>query len=898
MGAFLPGTLILANSDQGRALLASGYNAYASPIKPAPQLDTPTAGTAEGVATVLFPPLAVINGILSGIFGGVTQAPLTDVQSAIGKQFPNPDTTVCGTPIDISIVNAGKPATINIPCDDPQFGGPFRARDLDNLIVFYGLATFFQVMSKFISVGPSQNTSGGGGGGSEGPINISVNVDNSIPANVLRAVTNGINNGLDAGATQASKIAQDTTDKITSSLLSFTDQLGQSTKSIGDYIGSTLDNTLNNLFNPQSIFEQSINGSLSEIGGLVNSIQNEIVGPLGTQIEAINAAFGGIPASIEAIFQNLLKDLPSFLGPLIQILGPVGQQLAHIAEVLISHLPGVKGPVLWDDFGGLLAELAKAGAAIGGAAQTPDNVIYRPMDPLGPSCGSVEETSKNIDNWLGSNISIPCWAQEGIKFIRIVFVELLRLIPLVEQFYEQADELQNKSCQLRKLDPATMVRAWWRGIVDSGALNDELVVQGLSPARIKILSDLARYYYGPQEALDLFYRQVITPDQLNTLLQQVGMDADQIQAAKDGSFRLTSVEDAMSAWNRGLLTDEQLSQILGNNRLNTYQQDILKVLARRPPTVQEAMQGQLTRDAVQNFLLGSFTDVDTIPSWLDQFGRDNGLNESAVQSVWWAHWNIGGIGNWITSYYRGLRVYSELASVAKSLGIPETILTDLIESGRPLIPFRTIPSLRKAGIISDNDAKAELSKHGFDNKHIDWLLAYADRTANPVAATAASNVASLSVATARTLFDDGAITEDQYIAVLEAHKYTPDLAKAQAEADRLAYETKRRKQHIADLTAEVEASVITVDAALADLRANGFTDAEIARFEVSVRRATTKNVKHPTIAELDKFYKAALITQDQYRNELQLQGWADPWLTAFIGLIALPVTTTTSTGGS
>ena len=77
----------------------------------------------------------------------------------------------------------------------------------------------------------------------------------------------------------------------------------------------------------------------------------------------------------------------------------------------------------------------------------------------------------------------------------------------------------------------------------------------------------------------------------------------------------------------------------------------------------------------------------------------------------------------------------------------------------------------------------------------------------------------------------------------------------------------------------------------------GFTDAEKARFQATVRRATIKNVKRPSIAELDKFYKAALITIEQYKTELVAQGWADPWLTAFIGLVAPSPAASTPTAG-
>ena len=905
---FIPASA--SDAERARILAQFGITSGRTPFPISPQIAPIVAvGAAEGGP--IGAGIAVIAGvILAGIFGSTPQRALTDFQGKIKDIFPDPDSPVCGVDIPVPEWNGGTDATLNIPCSDPQFGQGFRAKDLDNLVVFYGILQIMKLFAGWITAKPFTSAGTSTGNPAEDTIinNVTV-IDQSASravSNVQSAVTRGIQdtiNGIES-------IQNQTATSIVGALTKFTDGFGTFTDNVGRFIGSALADSINKLFNPTSQLQQSLNSDIRAIGNVVSGIESDIVGPLGKAISDLDVAFGGFPQDVgiqlDKVFTPLLKDLAAVWkaiasGDLVELgkiahvifdflttnqhsLSDIARDLERIGVIF----PGsAHSTINWDDITEIGAQLKNMSAELAGITAHTIGEVTSPKDKIVERCDLTtfdDARSSAKDAVDGS----PDWLKSLVHGLFYILMELVSIEPLAEKARDLDIERLNKNCPIAKIDPSTVISLWRRGLLAEDDAKEELLVQGYNSSRQQALFDGTRHQPSPEELFEHFFRNVIDSNQVSEGLKQIGYTDEQIFAAKSVVAKLLEPSLLLQLWQRNLIDESEIRLALKVQRYSEADIDAILVSGFRPPNIQESIRSEAIRKVLGNFWLPFISDFDTIPQEVKDAGRAEGMNDDAIRAIWWEHWNILDPATWINLYYRGFRSGSELSAALDGFYIPKTLQLDLIDSNRPLIPFRTIPTILASGILTEDQARKKLQQHGFSAEDTDILIKYAERSKTKPAASTATAVKTLSIQNARTLFDDGALTEEQYVQILEAHGYTSDLAAKQAQVDTIAAHARQRKQQLTDLEAEVTVGTTTVDAALSQLSAAGFTEAEIARFQAAVRRRTTANVKRPSIAELDKFIKAQLITVQQYHDELAAQGWLEPWLSAFMGLVSAP----------
>lgn len=826
-----------------------------------------------GIGTAIGGAVGAVAGLIGSIFSGGPDTPTEQGQviAQLQAYFPDQNSLICGQTFDLSPLNGGLPLFATLPCGDPNYANVSRST-LEWFIKTYGLASFLQFVKPFLS------TTIGGAPGSASqapPATPTSGLDTALGnlTSTLGGVVGAITGAIDT-ATQTAQQGQLTgIGAVTGTLGAVTQGLNGLQGAITGTITSSIGGLLDSLFNPSGSVVGAIISAIDGLGREQNSLLTQIIGALDGQLSDLEKSLLGIPVSLGAILKDIFQNLPKILVDLVNVFpGPL-KDIVHAIEVLTGHIPKNSSSIDWSDLGNILATIAQAGVSIAGAVQSPDHVVLTPHDPLGVSCGGIDESNQRLASWLGHNVSLPCFVQDALAGMRLFFVELLRLLPFIEQFYEQAAELQNKSCPLTKLDPGSVIRAWQRQIITDDSSAEELAVQGFNSGRQKILKDLAAYLPSIGQSLDWWYRGVIVDSDFNTLLQQNGLTPGQTQAVKDGSTTLTPIDVGITAWLRGVITDDELSSIFTTNRFNTPQQDLYEVLSRRPPLPQEELEGTLKRGALGNFSLLSLTDFDTVPPGFSAACKRAGLDDDTAQRLWWIHWNLGGLNDWISAYYRGLRTLPELAAVAESFGVPATVLTDLIDIGRPLIPYRTIPGMIKGGIITEDRGRQLLAMHGFDSQSIDDLLKFATTGTKSSKATTAQAQHDVSLSTARTAYDDGILTSDQYVALLKAHGLDDNAAATELQVADLSNEVKARKQLSTDIVNEYNAGMLDQQSAIQQLATSGLSVAEQAAAVRKMKSASSSKAKQPSEAELRAWAKATIISPDEYYSRLVTIGW-------------------------
>ena len=100
-------------------------------------------------------------------------------------------------------------------------------------------------------------------------------------------------------------------------------------------------------------------------------------------------------------------------------------------------------------------------------------------------------------------------------------------------------------------------------------------------------------------------------------------------------------------------------------------------------------------------------------------------------------------------------------------------------------------------------------------------------------------------------------------------------------------ELEDRKAEQAVIIESAKIGNITIEEARAQLDTLGLETAERDKALVKLERVIQANVKQPSKADLDKFLKNELISEDEYRTNMRRLGYSNFWIDKYIQLIAL-----------
>lgn len=900
-------------------------------------------GTIGGVIGSVIPGVGTVIGAVAGSFlgslfgGGGGQATPTLTQTFVDtlrQYFPDQNAPVCGTPVPVDFLNAGAPAFLNIPCSDPTLGGLTRS-GIEWWISQVGLGIVAKNLGNFFTAPQTQQQSA-----ASPNVNVVVNNLETIGDTVISSLADAVNKGITATTDQLeqfqtslfgkigdvlSSIGSSIWNGIKDALSALGSKIGDIVKGIVDNLPSILKAVLNEIGKLVNDLRGVLVDILNKVGPVLDSIAKEVQNINDHLIQPLANLYNTTIKTIADLTIAIQKDLHDGLSGILKIPTDIANGLTSLDATMTRTVQqlGQTNSKVWTDI--LYDEntkkvgvsLSGVAGSLAGAFGTKTNTTFRPSSETltDPTLANSLPTIITALNSIASDLVKGVWktlqdpAKAGELLVSVsagILAEVFEPFEIVlflwevmkaplEIMGELAAEKVRTLVPLEKLPAVNVVEAWKRSFLSAEQMDEELLLQGISKDRSKLLRDLSQYVEQANTLADYAFRGIISDTDFTGGLHALGFTDPQIAAFREGNYRILEPTTAQEAYRRGIIDEDALKIVLAVNRYTADQQTLLTDLAFRPSTSDEALQGIANRTALGQFTIGS-SDFDNPPQWFSDAAKTEGLDDNAIRNKWWAHWNVGTLQTWIQLYFRGIRTLSELQNMLDRYFIPRELHQDFIDSLRPLIPYRSLPSFVKAGYLTDSDARKELASHGFDLHHINIIMSAATATTSKTAAATTQQTKQLSLQNARTLFEDGVLTLEEYSAILEAHGYSAELAAAQAQVDQVAAQTKQRKQALSDLQAQVEVGQTTIDDAVQLLTQNGYTQAEIARFQKTVARYTKAAEKHPSVANLKAFYKAQIITADQFKQELQSQGWADIWVSAFLALDTVQ-TPASSTGG-
>lgn len=821
----------------------------------------------------------------------------------------------------------------NGTCIDYDLCGPGYAMDIDGFCKpIFGGPTYSggPPPGTYPPTSPSQTTTTTTTTG--GPAYVTVDVNNSVnlTEQVVQPIADAINSAINANTQiindqraalekAINSEIQESTDQITNGIRAASTNLGDevkitstalaaSTAATVGTVAASINSEIDAVKNTITPILSSITGFIDKVNAEVQKINDTFVEPL---LNLYNSTIGTIATLTAAIETDLKQGITGLLQLPLQLatqlasfdatLDRTVQQLGAVNKQTVTESIDYLGQKFPEPFSKALSQ-SLTGKSVGNSLSTTfaDKVTLSSESLSQVSAEAIaglghllkELLSITSETFKGSlNDMHANWGSVESMFIGLLdgglslLTTLTAMGALAGPLIEAAEEEAHTLIPITKLDPATVIEALRRGFIETDAALKELRTRGIDATRSQVLIDMSVFLADANQALDWWYRGIINDTDIIENLSAHGFKAIDIAALKEGSTNLPALSDLIRWMDFGIITVDQFrenakaaryTQAAIEATLSTYQE-------RETPQTLSTLDGLLsvTDAGWLNTVIHS-----PVPESIQTAARRAGMHPDLLRYVWLGHYQIPEINQFIQAYFRGLRTLTEVHQRMQVANIPQELWDDIIQVNHSLIPYRSIPSFVNNGFMTSEQADKELAAHGFDLAHRQIILKAVKPKVDPVNPTVVAAVHTLSQQNARTLWSEGAITDEQYTQVLIAHGYDTATAALQLKSDRVTEHIKEQKQEVADLTNQVLAGIVPLDVATIQLNTDGFTTSQISKFQLNIVKQQKVNTKIPSLPELNKFLKAQLITLDDYTNALIQSGWQDPWLTAFLGLVS------------
>lgn len=612
------------------------------------------------------------------------------------------------------------------------------------------------------------------------------------------------------------------------------------------------------------------------LGAVVNTVKTGV----GNAVDVASAAVGGFittaRTTLDALITNVrngvsvaINTATATLGALADTAGTLFGQIATTVKTYITDL--VKN--VQTGIGALVAKLGDIPGALFGVAQ----------EVIAAVGGAVDDVVSGLGAFLGDPIT-------GI-IGGFFHGEEPRLLSLVDRVYDRLLENPETPADLRAMVedakvPGAPIPAIIAAVVvpfviitSLGTIFQPIIEKMVQEERAIVRPTL----FGLGDAVQAHKRGALTLAQLNEQAFKSGYTDELLAAALKLGEQLPTPNDLADWRHRGFMADgvmvERLQQQGWRAEDATHILDASEVI---PPV------GDLVRFAVREAFPGqtgfSGARGASVPPRFTELAEMQGLDAEFAKSYWAAHWELPSVTAAFQMYHRGIIEETELRALLKEQDFAPEWIDRIIAVAYDPLTRVDVRRMYALGVLSKSQVEESYRDLGYSQRNASRLADFVEVDVADSANTETAAERDLTRADLIGAYSDGILSKPQAGTMLRELGYSADETELVLDREDIRVMRAERKETRTAIIDQAVADVITVVTAQDKLSAAGYTADEITAAMREIERKTAAAVKEPTKAELDKFRRYKLISDEEYRAELARLGYAQKWIDRFIAL--------------
>lgn len=345
---------------------------------------------------------------------------------------------------------------------------------------------------------------------------------------------------------------------------------------------------------------------------------------------------------------------------------------------------------------------------------------------------------------------------------------------------------------------------------------------------------------------------------------------------------LLSPTDSIIAKWRGKFTDTRLKDELHQAGYNDERIETLEEINRFLPPINDLIRFQV-RDVFREEIVKKygydqgFSEIQAaLKPWADKLGVDTDV----LKLYWRAHWDLPSLTSAYEMYHRGFMTEAELRDLLKINDMAPEYVDKLIKISHSPYTRVDVRRMFDAGVLNRAQVKRAYLDIGYDEEHAENLTKWTEKDV-------LGEDLNLSKSEILNLYEQGALTRQKAVTELQKLGYDAE------ESDLiLKLEDNKTEQKLKDRDKKVISNQyyynqISRNDAEKALNALNLSEREKSLTLSEVEARIREKVKLPTKADLEKWYSAGLISENEFIQEMKALGYADKYIELYLTVLSM-----------
>ena len=609
------------------------------------------------------------------------------------------------------------------------------------------------------------------------------------------------------------------------------------TQAVAKAVESDVKNALSTVASTAGTIFQSIS---SKIGHAIDAVTkilldittqiNKFLSPILKLLNSINALFtviGNVYSAVTTLIDEIHADIHNGIKGLLAIPGAITNALTSIDASLTRALTVLQQNAQDTAKNILIPGLQDTvGNPLTGVDQSFKDLVTSSFKlPEDFGLGTIEEcTSTSYADIITKYASqwMPAATDVLGKIGHVILGVLLTgdfILAAAQGAIRCTEQQANKVTLSGLLGVGDVVEALYRGSITEAQAADEVARQSINSSRFDVLLKNSLWLPSVAETLQMYYRGSLTQEQASAALEKLKLDPEFAGAMQKAFLQPVNPREMAQLWGR--------EQVFSSGWPGPSVQN-------EPPS-------------------------DVVNAYPPRFAQPE-----IAHWDWQSHWEIPNLDWWLTGWARGYVTQQDVEKAALARNVPPEIIPQLFPIWQQTVQLWMLPDMVKLGVFSDQEARNFAHYLGIGDRDAEILVKYGHIQTKIPASVQAEQLAGVSAANAKSMYEDGIINEATYMEILAAHGIEPQAANLIVALAKQQLDLTARKNYVTGLIAEVNAGLLPETDLISQLYSNGYTDAEVAAAVNKVKAAKTAAAKQPTKADAIEFLRYGLLSGDNF----------------------------------
>lgn len=621
-----------------------------------------------------------------------------------------------------------------------------------------------------------------------------------------------------------------------------------------------------------------INTNINKTQSLLEVINDKIGDPIGSVIEDIKSI-------VENITTRVRSKVESLIGPIFDVGRNVIEKIVGTSSIILNTV---------DDFIGALTIKVKGFVEEGFA--NVETFVDATVSKAGDIASLAIEGVANVIEGLGTAAG-EALGSLGDKFSGAIgglfpnFLEFLapdsidRLTSIIEEF-EETPDLPDEIKKLTSPGIPPLIGAGAAvGIfflipainqAASATLGPwmNLVTQNVQKkARSNLLAP-GDYILGER-------RQFIQSDVLSEKLARSGISNDDIGLIRSLATQPLNVQENIALWLRDEIPEAEFTNRL--NKLGFLNPEIegIKVLSQPIPSISD-ITSMAVKEVFTPEIASRFGQFEEIPDDYLLWSKRQGLSDFWARNIWAAHWSLPSVNQGFTMLHRGVINREDLDRLFVALDIMPFWRDPISRISFNPLTRVDIRRMHRVGVLSDSDVLRSYFDLGYNEINAERLTAFTLTLTENAIARQVPDEKDLTKGELLGLLQDGLVSEVDTIDALQIMGFDETESGLLVERIQLKLAANETKRTIKVVLDQFRVGSLSFETAqdrfgqleLGDLiQAKAVTDLERLRLQADTL---------PSKGDLRRWFKADIMSEEAFREGLELLGFAEHWIRLFI----------------